>query len=47
MKRYSISQLVQIKSVLRITRSQTFLDLIFLMHVSLENKKDIGKQAKA
>ena len=34
--------LVQVKSMVRVTGSQTFLDLIFPMQVSLGNKKSLG-----
>ena len=39
--------LVQIKSTVRVTWSQTFLDLIFPMQVSFKNTENFGKQAKA
>ena len=45
-KKSSVLIIVLAKSVLRLTRSQNFLGLIFLMSVSLGNKKKFGKQAK-
>ena len=38
--------IVQVKSAVRITQSQTFLDFIFLMQVSLGNKKCFDKWSK-
>ena len=38
--------LVQVKSMVRVTQSQTLFGLIFLVEVAVENEESFGEKAK-
>ena len=47
MNTYTYKLVIQVKSMIKLTQSQTFLNFIFLMEISLGNEKNFGKWVKA